>query len=408
MEPSRPVYRLCEMKLRRRRRDNPKQEAEYFTSAAKDKEGFDVKYINSFIGRGVFSCVHFDKGDFLLEYRGQLINKAECERRQKLYHDAMKAFMYEFRFNGRLLCVDASREDGSLGRLVNDDHISPNSKMKIITEEGKPHLCLFATRSIDPGEEITYDYGNSELPWRNKIVAEEHQLPPEENSTMALSEARRVKDNQSLSQHQAVSEADPFTPVTEDTQAAINQTEQNIAGAVTEVTSELTSVMDKLETDVLGGETEKNIAGAVTEVTSELTSVMDKLETDVPGGETEKNTAGTITEVTTVLTTIKDKMEPEVPRKETEKNCKHEMVFTTVSSMNKCAACVGPVASLKWIGLRCKVCNCFWHKSCFVKLIKNESLSWVSAFIIHYINFSHLQVQFLVIVCFLVLESKYW
>ncbi|MCI4380440.1 hypothetical protein PGIGA_G00240050 [Pangasianodon gigas] len=81
------------MKLRRRRRDNPKQEAEYFTSAAKDKEGFDVKYINSFIGRGVFSCVHFDKGDFLLEYRGQLINKAECERRQKLYHDAMKVFM---------------------------------------------------------------------------------------------------------------------------------------------------------------------------------------------------------------------------------------------------------------------------------------------------------------------------
>ncbi|MCJ8740109.1 hypothetical protein PDJAM_G00055210 [Pangasius djambal] len=86
------------------------------------------------------------------------------------------------------------------------------------------------------------------------------------------------------------------------------------------------------------------------------------------------------------------------------------MVLTPVSSMNKCAACVGPVASLKWIGLRCKVCNCFWHKSCYVKLRKNESesLSWVSAFIIHYINFSHLQVQFLVMVCFLVLGSKFW
>jgi hypothetical protein len=26
--------------------------------------------------------------------------------------------------------IDASEEDGSLGRLVNDDHIAPNSKMK--------------------------------------------------------------------------------------------------------------------------------------------------------------------------------------------------------------------------------------------------------------------------------------
>ncbi|KAI5086925.1 SET domain-containing protein 5-like, partial [Silurus meridionalis] len=106
-------------------------------------------------------------GDFLLEYRGQLINKPECDRRQKLYHDALKVFMFEFRFNGRLLCVDATIDDGSLGRLVNDD-INPNSKMKTISVEGKPHLCLFATRNINPGEEITYNYGDSDWPWRSK------------------------------------------------------------------------------------------------------------------------------------------------------------------------------------------------------------------------------------------------
>ncbi|KAK3507684.1 hypothetical protein QTP70_033538 [Hemibagrus guttatus] len=66
--------------------------------------------------------------------------------------------------------VDAAREDGSLGRLVNDDHINPNSNMKIITVKGKPHLCLFATKSINPGEEITYNYGDSEWPWRSKVL----------------------------------------------------------------------------------------------------------------------------------------------------------------------------------------------------------------------------------------------
>lgn len=66
--------------------------------------------------------------------------------------------------------VDAAKEDGSLGRLVNDDHINPNAKMKYLTVEGKPHLCLFATRDISPGEEITYNYGDSDWPWRCKVV----------------------------------------------------------------------------------------------------------------------------------------------------------------------------------------------------------------------------------------------
>ncbi|KAL6476257.1 hypothetical protein MHYP_G00147560 [Metynnis hypsauchen] len=156
------------MELRKRKR-NPKEEAAYFSSACKDKDGFDVKYINPDKGRGVFSCIHFDKGDFLLEYRGELISKHECQRRQKIYHGVLKVFMFEFRYNGKLFCVDAAFEDDSFGRLVNDDHVRPNSKMKTITVAGKPHLCLFATRSISPGEEITYNYGDSEWPWMQGI-----------------------------------------------------------------------------------------------------------------------------------------------------------------------------------------------------------------------------------------------
>lgn len=56
--------------------------------------------------------------------------------------------------------IDAAKEDGSLGRLVNDDNINPNATIKKITVEGKPHLCLFARRDINPGEEITYNYGD--------------------------------------------------------------------------------------------------------------------------------------------------------------------------------------------------------------------------------------------------------
>lgn len=62
--------------------------------------------------------------------------------------------------------IDAAQEDLSLGRLVNDDHKKPNCKMKNINVEGKPHLCLFALRNITCGEEITYNYGPVNWPWR--------------------------------------------------------------------------------------------------------------------------------------------------------------------------------------------------------------------------------------------------
>lgn len=65
--------------------------------------------------------------------------------------------------------IDASDEDKSLGRLVNDDHRRPNCKMKTVEVEGIPHLSLFALRDIEPGEEITFDYGKADWPWRKMV-----------------------------------------------------------------------------------------------------------------------------------------------------------------------------------------------------------------------------------------------
>ncbi|XDV16493.1 hypothetical protein PO909_016183 [Leuciscus waleckii] len=186
---------MAEVK-RRRRKPKPLEEAIQFSLLKKDKEGLDGRFINDSKGRGVFSCTEFDKGDFLLEYRGDLISKEECERRQRVYHDALKVFLFEFRYDGKLLCVDAARDDASLGRLVNDDHINPNSKMKTIRVDGKPHLCLFAIRSICAGEEITYNYGDSEWPWRCTITAEKNQLRPKQDKATQL----RPKQDTTLSE----------------------------------------------------------------------------------------------------------------------------------------------------------------------------------------------------------------
>lgn len=66
--------------------------------------------------------------------------------------------------------INASRKDESLGRLVNDDHLHPNCKMKKMVVKGKPHLFLFALRDICAREEITYNYGGTDFLGENGYV----------------------------------------------------------------------------------------------------------------------------------------------------------------------------------------------------------------------------------------------
>lgn len=65
--------------------------------------------------------------------------------------------------------IDATDDDGSIGRLVNDSRYYPNSVMKKITVNGIHHLCLFATRDIDKDEEIIYWYGEEGLGWHKEV-----------------------------------------------------------------------------------------------------------------------------------------------------------------------------------------------------------------------------------------------
>ncbi|KAG2458704.1 KT5AB methyltransferase, partial [Polypterus senegalus] len=71
-----------------------------------------------------------------------------------------------------LSTIDGAKDDGSVGRMINDNHKSPNCKIKKLAVDGMPHLCLFALRDILPGEEITYSYGDGPWPWRKQVSEE--------------------------------------------------------------------------------------------------------------------------------------------------------------------------------------------------------------------------------------------
>ncbi|KAM4593211.1 uncharacterized protein PAE49_006138 isoform 3-T3 [Odontesthes bonariensis] len=160
----------CSLKnpSRRRVRMKPQHDAEKHIRLKTDKEGLRQVFVNSYKGRGIFASIPFSKGDFVLEYRGKLLTP-DNPPVVETYSETEATYLFDFQWKGKSWCLDASLEDQSLGRLVNDQHKAPTCKMRTIQVDGMPHLCLFALRDIVPGEEITYNYGESDWPWRKQI-----------------------------------------------------------------------------------------------------------------------------------------------------------------------------------------------------------------------------------------------
>lgn len=112
-------------------------------------------------GRGIVAVRPFVKGEFVVEYAGELIKMDEAKEREKLYAQDQNTgcYMYYFKHKNLQLCVDATPESNRLGRLVNHSR-NGNLLTKTITLDDTPRLVLIAKEDIQPGDEVTYDYGD--------------------------------------------------------------------------------------------------------------------------------------------------------------------------------------------------------------------------------------------------------
>jgi hypothetical protein len=70
--------------------------------------------------------------------------------------------------------LDASEDDGSLGRLINDGVKGANASPKAFIVDGRPRVFFFGNAKICPGEELLYSYCKGttcRYPWRVKVNA---------------------------------------------------------------------------------------------------------------------------------------------------------------------------------------------------------------------------------------------
>ena len=69
------------------------------------------------------------------------------------------------------MCIDATTEDETFGRLINHGKKDANLVMKVFLVNNAPRVVFLASRDIAIGDELLYDYGEKrkevlqENPW---------------------------------------------------------------------------------------------------------------------------------------------------------------------------------------------------------------------------------------------------
>ena len=104
-------------------------------------------------GRGVYAIRRIKKGTWIIEYQGEKITHEEADER---YDDDAMDRHHTFLFTvNDLWCIDAARH-GNDARFINHS-CEPNCEAVVTEDESEIWIC--ALRDIEPGEELSYDYG---------------------------------------------------------------------------------------------------------------------------------------------------------------------------------------------------------------------------------------------------------
>ncbi|KAL6655791.1 hypothetical protein ACP70R_006617 [Stipagrostis hirtigluma subsp. patula] len=118
-------------------------------------------------GFGLVAEDEIKKGEFIIEYVGEVIDDKACE--QRLWHRRRLGdtnfYLCEVSSN---MVIDATNK-GNMSRYINHS-CEPNSEMQKWTVDGETRVGIFALRDIKKGEELTYDYKDLSTLEKVKIV----------------------------------------------------------------------------------------------------------------------------------------------------------------------------------------------------------------------------------------------
>lgn len=120
-------------------------------------------------GFGLFATRTFQRNSLIIEYCGEMLTgEAMVNKRDALYNALGKRYQqscYLFRLD-ELKVLDATHK-GNLSRFINHS-CDPNCYSRVVQIDSSKKLLIFASKVIEAGEEIVYDY---------KFPDEEQKIP---------------------------------------------------------------------------------------------------------------------------------------------------------------------------------------------------------------------------------------
>jgi len=136
-----------------------------FASSSSNPWDVELRYCGE-KGYGAFAAKDIPANTFVVEYVGDVIDKAEVARRKKLYQESGNPHFYLMEV-GPNVTIDAGMA-GGLARFLNHS-CDPNCMTQKWQVGQETRVAMFSTRDITAGEELSYDYQWShfgEAPWK--------------------------------------------------------------------------------------------------------------------------------------------------------------------------------------------------------------------------------------------------
>ena len=127
-------------------------------------------FISNEIGYEVIATVDFSKGDFIVEYAGDLITRKEALSREAKYDQdphRYGSYVLYFKAKERRWAIDPTLTKDRLGRYCNHSRRAPNAESAMVEINGIPRVYLKALTNIKTGQQILFDYrvNNREIEW---------------------------------------------------------------------------------------------------------------------------------------------------------------------------------------------------------------------------------------------------
>jgi histone-lysine N-methyltransferase SETD8 len=132
-----------------------------------EQDGLIVNSTTDGRGQGLFAAKTFHKGDYVIEYRGDVLTPKRAQQRDRELDKEKRTSGYFFDFadptdkeKKRMLTIDPTPYPNHLAQYINHSNKAKciNCKPRAVLVDDHPHVVLIATADIRPGDEIIFNY----------------------------------------------------------------------------------------------------------------------------------------------------------------------------------------------------------------------------------------------------------